>query len=167
MDVDAPPFDGGRGPPPTDDGGGGDPAQKRPPSRPTVPGPRRQTALNGRIEQLGLSSLLVMMEMERKDGVLSLRDADTETVGRIFLRGGQVVSSKLDSDPQRDGKECVYSMLAWKKGTFSFSATKVDMEDTVKSSTTHLLMEGARLIDEAARDGDSDEEDLLGDLDGP
>jgi len=123
---------------------------------PGTPGSRRTTALNGRLEQLGLSSLLVMMEMERKDGVLSLRDSDTGMVGRIFLRGGQVISAKLDEKPDQDGKQCVYTMLAWKAGTFSFSATRVDMEDTINSSTTHLLMEGARLIDEAARGGSDD-----------
>lgn len=113
--------------------------------------PRRTTALNGRLEQLQLSSLLVMMEMERKDGILSLKDSRTGTVGRIFLRGGQVIAAKL-SKSNMAGKESVYEMLSWKAGTFSFNATEVDMEDEIKSSTTHLLMEGARLIDEANRD---------------
>lgn len=126
---------------------------------PGTPGSRRTTALNGRLEQLGLSSLLVMMEMERKDGVLSLRDSDSGMVGRIFLRGGQVISARLDEKPDLDGKQCVYTMLAWKAGTFSFSATRVDMEDTINSSTTHLLMEGARLIDEAARGPGPDDSD--------
>jgi CheY-like chemotaxis protein len=113
---------------------------------------RRQTALNGRLEQLGLSSLLVMMEMERKDGVLSVKNREGGAVGRIFLRGGQVVSARLDGLDALSGKQSVYEMLAWDAGTFSFSATKVDMEDSIQSSTTHLLMEGARLIDEAKRD---------------
>lgn len=99
-----------------------------------------------------------MMEMERKDGVLSLRDSDSAMVGRIFLRRGQVISAKLDEAPDKPGKNCVYDMLAWQAGTFSFSATKVDMEDKINSSTTHLLMEGARRIDEANRDGDSDDD---------
>jgi CheY-like chemotaxis protein len=115
-------------------------------------GPRHTTALNGKLEQLGLSSLLVMMEMERKDGVLSLKNGEGGIVGRIFLRAGQVVSAKLDGLKALGGRECVYEMLSWTSGTFSFSATKVDMQDTVNSSTTHLLMEGARLIDEANRD---------------
>jgi CheY-like chemotaxis protein len=115
--------------------------------------PRRSTALNGRLEQLGLSSLLVMMEMERKDGVLTLKDAKSGDIGRIFLRRGQVVCARLDEAPERDDKECVYEMLVWRGGTFSFNAMDVEMEDTVQSSTTHLLMEGARLIDEANRDG--------------
>lgn len=115
-------------------------------------GTRHTTALNGKLEQLGLSSLLVMMEMERKDGVLSLKNGEGGMVGRIFLRAGQVVSAKLDGLKALGGRECVYEMLSWTSGTFSFSATKVDMQDTVNSSTTHLLMEGARLIDEANRD---------------
>ena len=45
----------------------------------------------------------------------------------------------------------VYEMLTWKAGAFSFNAMEVDMDDTVQSSTTHLLMEGARRIDEANR----------------
>jgi CheY-like chemotaxis protein len=114
--------------------------------------PRRSTALNGRLEQLGLSSLLVMMEMERKDGVLTLKDAKSGDVGRIFLRRGQVVCARLDDVADRDDKECVYEMLVWREGTFSFNAMEVEMEDTVQSSTTHLLMEGARLIDEANRE---------------
>jgi CheY-like chemotaxis protein len=113
---------------------------------------RRTTALNGRLEQLGLSSLLVMMEMERKDGVLSLKNREGGAVGRIFLRQGQVISAKLDGLDALGGKQSVYEMLSWAAGTFSFSATKVDMEDSIQSSTTHLLMEGARLIDEANRD---------------
>jgi CheY-like chemotaxis protein len=119
----------------------------------SFPAQRRTTALNGRLEQLGLSSLLVMMEMERKDGVLSLKQTDSSDVGRIFMRGGQVVCAKLDEHPELGGRECVYAMLRWKQGTFSFNAMEVDMEDSVRSSTTHLLMEGARLIDEANRGG--------------
>ncbi len=110
---------------------------------------RRTTALNGRLEQLQLSSLLVMMEMERKAGLLSLKDSRTGVIGRIFLRRGQVICAKLGETDT--GKECVYDMLSWTAGTFSFNAMEVDMEDTINSSTTHLLMEGARLIDEANR----------------
>ena len=96
-----------------------------------------------------------MMEMERKQGVLSLAEANSEILGKLFLRGGRVIAAELESHPGLDGKECVYRMLAWKAGTFSFSACTIDAEDTVQASTTHLLMEGARLIDEAGRDDES------------
>lgn len=115
-------------------------------------GAMKRTGLSGRLEQLGLSSLLVMMEMERKDGVLQLQRAEDKTVGRIFLRKGQVIQSTIDKDPeQRGGRETVYHMLTWAKGRFHFTAMDVEMEDLVRTSTTSLLMEGARLIDEANR----------------
>ncbi len=115
-------------------------------------GAMKRTGLSGRLEQLGLSSLLVMMEMERKDGVLQIQHGEDKRVGRIFLRRGQVIQSKIDKDDvARDGRHCVYEMLTWQKGRFHFTAMDVDMEDQVQTSTTSLLMEGARLIDEANR----------------
>ena len=92
-----------------------------------------------------------MMEMERKGGVLSLHFTEDRRVGRIFLRNGKVLHAKIDRNPELDGRECVYEMLRWQKGKFSFSAMQVDMEDKIQTSTTSLLMEGARLIDEANR----------------
>lgn len=120
----------------------------------SFPAQRRSTAMSGRLEQLGLSSLLVMMEMERKGGVVTLKELESGVVGRIFLRAGQVVSARLDARPDLDGHQAVFAMLTWRAGAFSFNAMEVDMEDTIRTSTTHLLMEGARLIDEAKRDGE-------------
>ena len=115
-------------------------------------GAMKRTGLSGRLEQLGLSSLLVMMEMERKDGVLQLQNSEDKRVGRIFIRRGQVIKAGIDKDPEgRDGPNSVYHMLTWAKGRFHFTAMEVDMEDTIQTSTTSLLMEGARLIDEANR----------------
>ncbi len=131
----------------TDDGGHLTPSG-------SFPAQHRNTAMSGRLEQLGLSSLLVMMEMERKDGLLTLKEMETGDVGRIFLRAGHVVSARIDQHAGLDGRQSIYAMLAWRAGAFSFNAMEVDMEDTVQSSTTHLLMEGARLIDEAKRESD-------------
>lgn len=119
----------------------------------SFPAQRRTTAMSGRLEQLGLSSLLVMMEMERKDGVITLKELESGEIGRIFLRTGQVVSARVDARGELDGRASVYTMLTWRAGAFSFNAMEVDMEDTVQATTTHLLMEGARLIDEANRGG--------------
>lgn len=119
----------------------------------SFPAQRRNTAMSGRLEQLGLSSLLVMMEMERKDGVITLKELESGDVGRIFLRGGSVVSARVDNRGELDGRASVYTMLTWRAGAFSFNAMEVEMADTVNSTTTHLLMEGARLMDESNREG--------------
>ena len=44
--------------------------------------------------------------------------------------------------------ECVYYLLTWGAGEFEFTACLVEGADRVAVSTTHLLMEGARLMDE-------------------
>jgi CheY-like chemotaxis protein len=117
-----------------------------------VPG-KKTAGIHGTLEQLGLSSLLVMVEMERKSGILRLERVGA--TGRIFCREGKVIAARLDGDraptASRRGAQAVYHLLTWSEGRFDFSAVDVDMEDEVQSSTTHLLMEGARLIDEGKR----------------
>ena len=129
--------------------------RRAPVEPPPIPGagPKKPAGIHGTLEQLGLSSLLVMIEMERKSGILRLEKLGV--TGRIFCREGRVIAARLDGDRAppnaRKGAEAVYHMLTWADGRFDFGAVDVDMEDEVNSSTTHLLMEGARLIDEGKR----------------
>jgi hypothetical protein len=44
--------------------------------------------------------------------------------------------------------ECVYYLLKWSEGRFEFKPGDVASEDRVGASTTQLLMEGARRLDE-------------------
>jgi CheY-like chemotaxis protein len=122
-------------------------AAKAPVSTRSIP------ALRGSLDQLGLSSLLVMMEMERKSGVLQLERPGV--IGRLFVRDGRVVAARLEGphapDDARTGAETVYHVLTWSDGDFEFSAVEVLMEDEMQTSTTHLLMEAARLMDELRR----------------
>jgi CheY-like chemotaxis protein len=107
--------------------------------------------IHGSLDQLGLSSLLIVLEMERKSGVLVLNrtDAGVPETGRVFIRAGRVARVRIDGKPNPKNHQAIYYMLTWSEGSFEFSALEVDMEDEVKTSTTALLMEGARRIDEA------------------
>jgi DNA-binding response OmpR family regulator len=104
--------------------------------------------LAGSLHQLGLSALLTVLEMERKSGVLTLNDEGT--AGRIFLRDGRVVGARLDGDDLANA-ECVFHLLGWTDGRFEFAEVPVDMDDEIGSTTTHLLIEGARRLDELQR----------------
>jgi CheY-like chemotaxis protein len=129
-----------------------DEVMRAPMEPPPLPG-KKPAGIHGTLEQLGLSSLLVMIEMERKSGILRLERLGA--TGRVFCREGRVIAARLDGDRApahaRKGAESVYHLLTWVDGRFDFSAVDVDMEDEVQSTTTHLLMEGARLIDEGKR----------------
>ncbi len=121
------------------------------PVDPAKPGAKAPPGIHGSLDQLGLSSLLIVLEMERKSGVLVLArtgDGAPET-GRVFIRSGRVARVRIDGKPSPKNHQAVYYMLTWSEGTFEFTSLEVDMDDEVKTSTTALLMEGARRIDEA------------------
>lgn len=107
------------------------------------------SSLRGDLSQVGLSSLLVLIEMERKTGLLQLR-APNGPSAQVLVREGRVVHARLDDVEEPVDAECVYYLLTWGAGEFEFTACLVEGADRVSSSTTHLLMEGARLMDEAS-----------------
>ena len=107
------------------------------------------SGLRGDLSQVGLSSLLVLIEMERKTGLLQLRAPEEGLSAQILVRDGKVVHARLDDAEEPVDAECVYYLLTWGAGEFEFIACLVEGVDRVTVSTTHLLMEGARLMDEA------------------
>jgi len=105
------------------------------------------SGLRGDLSQVGLSSLLVLIEMERKTGLLQLRAPEGPSA-QILVREGKVVHARLDETDEPVDAACVYYLLTWGAGHFEFVSCVVEGVDRVNESTTHLLMEGARLIDE-------------------
>jgi hypothetical protein len=106
--------------------------------------------LKGDLGQIGLSALLTLVELERKTGMLTLRG--TSTVAQILVRDGRVVHARLEDAADPVDVECVYHLLSWSGGSFEFLACDVEGPDRVQTATMHLLMEGARLIDEQNRE---------------
>jgi CheY-like chemotaxis protein len=111
------------------------------------PPPVPRVGLAGTLGQVGLSSLLTLLELERKSGILVVT-AKTGEVVRIFIDNGRVVQAFLEGRDELRHAEVVYFALRWSEGTFSFTSLEVEMDDEIESTTTHLLMEGARRIDE-------------------
>ena len=105
--------------------------------------------IRGTLDQIGLSSLLVMMEMERKSGILVVRNQTD--AARLFLKLGRILAARFDNRSEPRGAKAIFEILSWTTGKFDFSALEVDMEDEIGSSTTHLMLEGARLLDESTQ----------------
>jgi two-component system OmpR family response regulator len=124
------------------------PQGTRPPGRIEPEGARR-TVLSGALEEFGLSSVLIVLELERKSGVVILRAP--QSVGRIYLRQGRVVRAQIEGSERR-GQLAVYDLLGWPRGRFEFNVGEVSGEDEIGSSTSFLLLEGARLQDERDHD---------------
>jgi two-component system OmpR family response regulator len=117
-------------------------------TRPSA-GHRPLSALRGALDQVSLSSVLTILEMERKTGIL-LCERETG-VARLFVRKGHVVRADTDQ-PRLTGATAVYEALTWKSGSFDFLLGDIGGVDEIQSSTTFLLLEGARRIDEANED---------------
>jgi hypothetical protein len=104
--------------------------------------------MRGEIDQISLASVLTILEMERKTGLLLLERPSG--VARLYLRRGRVVRAEIE-EPRLVGAAAVYEVLAWAEGAFDFLAGDVGGVDDIQTSTTFLLIEGARRLDEARR----------------
>ncbi|HVR63867.1 MAG TPA: DUF4388 domain-containing protein [Polyangia bacterium] len=107
-----------------------------------------RASLHGGLDQIGVGTLLTILDMERRSGVLLIRRQGE--LGRLWLRQGSVVRARVDGLAARAGKPAVYYLLAWDDGRFELSAGEVDVADEIETPTTYLLMEAARRVDEAA-----------------
>jgi len=92
--------------------------------------------------------LMQSLEMGQKSCKLSVRrGADT---CEMFFSGGQCKDARLGNV---EGEPAVYEAVSWAGGEFEIDFNVAPTRSTISRSTTGLLMEGLRLIDEASRDG--------------
>lgn len=116
--------------------------------RPSEGGPNTDRfGFAGSLADISFTALLSFLDMERKTGMLIVRDRDER--GRVFVRDGRVISARLDRGPALSNAEAVYWMLRWSNGKFEFRSLTIEMDDEVKCPTAFLVLEGARRLDEA------------------
>jgi DNA-binding response OmpR family regulator len=106
--------------------------------------------LDGHLAEVSLATVLGLVEREHKTGRLTLRDTAGGEL-EILIRDGFVVQATIANGGDLPVVHCIRRALAWRDGTFRFVACDVDATDDVQMSTTHLLLESARLGDEATR----------------
>ena len=108
-----------------------------------------RVVLRGALAELGLPSLLTMFEQERKSGQLALtRD---QVVAWIDFVEGKIVRAR-STEIEADSRSVMMNVLDWQAGYFELlSGTAAIAKPDLDSSVTHLLLEHARLRDEATR----------------
>lgn len=104
--------------------------------------------LRGVLTELGLPSLLTMLEQDRKSGNLMV--TRNEIIAWIAFSQGRIIRAR-SSEPAPDARSVLMSVLDWSDGYFELSSgAPVDAAE-IDESVTHLLIEHARRRDEAAR----------------
>lgn len=109
----------------------------------------RPGVIQGHLEEMSMTDLLQSLEMGQKSCRLVVRKG-TER-GELYFSGGQCRDAKIDNV---DGDDAVYKVILWTEGEFEidFNAANASTRTTTTKTTTGLLMEAMRLMDEASRD---------------
>jgi CheY-like chemotaxis protein len=109
----------------------------------------RPGVIQGRLEEMSMIDLLQSLEMGQKSCRLVVHKGN-ET-GELYFASGQCRDAKIGKFV---GDDAVYKVLLWTEGEFEidFNAANASSNTTTTRSTTGLLMEAMRLMDEASRD---------------
>jgi two-component system phosphate regulon response regulator PhoB len=113
----------------------------------------RPGVIQGRLEEMSILDLMQSLEMGQKSCRLTIRRGD-ET-GELFFSSGQCTDAKLGAS---EGEAVVYQVVRWPDGEFEIDFNSAPTRSTISRTTTGLLMEALRLMDEQTRDGAESEE---------
>jgi CheY-like chemotaxis protein len=103
--------------------------------------------IQGRLEEMSIVDLMQSLEMGQKFCRLTVRNGN-ETC-ELYFGGGQCADAKLGS---LEGEEAVFQVVRWPSGEFEIDFNSAPTRTTVSRTTTGLLMEALRLMDEARDD---------------
>ncbi|MEO7095121.1 MAG: response regulator, partial [Polyangiales bacterium] len=108
-----------------------------------------RVVLRGALTEVNLPSLMTMFEQERKSGQLSV--TREQSVAWIDFVEGRIVRARSNSN--EDSRAVIMDVLDWQAGYFELSAGAAPIAATgdLEGTVTHLLLEHARLRDEAMR----------------
>lgn len=102
--------------------------------------------IRGHVEQVPLVDILQLLAMNRRSGVLTLT---TESgAGELQLADGEVIDAAFR---KLAGEKALYRMLGERAGHFAFTQGEPVSTRRIQSTTSMLLMEAMRQVDELAR----------------
>jgi len=107
----------------------------------------RPGVIQGRLEEMGITDLMQSLEMGQKSCRLTLSRGSEQC--ELFFVAGQCKHALLGA---LEGDPAVYEAVNWTEGEFEIDFSAASDRTSTTRSTTGLLMEAMRLLDEAHRD---------------
>lgn len=121
-------------------------------------------SLAGTLDQMPLPDLLQTSSANGRTGRIDLEggkgDGHVHT-GRIWMRDGRLVDAALRTESSSNrtgptdadlvGRDALYRLLTWTEGRFALVAVDVDLPDRIQDSTSFLLLDAMRQVDEDRR----------------
>ena len=117
----------------------------------------------GRLSMISAVDLIQTLNASRRTGSLSLALGGQEC--RLCFSQGEVIGAVLGG---LEGEEAFFELLSWPDGDFCFEQSESvdEVAGAIERSTTGLLMEGLRRMDEAERQAGAAEEPPADDVSG-
>jgi CheY-like chemotaxis protein len=109
----------------------------------------RPGVIQGRLEEMSIVDLMQSIEIGQKSCRLTVHREGEQA--ELFFASGQCRDAKTG---KLEGDDAVFRVVGWTEGEFEidFNAANALSRNTTTRSTTALLMEAMRLMDEANRD---------------
>jgi len=104
----------------------------------------------GTVAGVDIIDMVQAFALMGKSVILSCRDLKTKKEGVIVFKNGEIVDAKTGS---KRGEEALYDILSWKDGVFETQKYVEEPERTINAPVDLLLLNFARLKDEAAEEG--------------
>ena len=106
----------------------------------------RPGVIQGRIEEMSVPELMQSLEMGQKSCRLTLRHNGDSA--ELYFTAGQCKHARMGA---AEGDGVVYQTVNWADGEFEIEFSVNSDRETTTHSTTGLLMEAMRLMDEASQ----------------
>ena len=100
----------------------------------------------GLLSEMSLIDWMQSLEQGRKTCMLQLRSG--KETAKLYFTRGQVTHAECGP---LQGDSAVYKVLTWAEGEWEVDFSKTSDQRTTTMSTTGLMMEGLRMLDEANR----------------
>lgn len=104
----------------------------------------RPGVIQGRLEEMSMLDLMQSIEMGQKTCKLTVRSGSNAC--QIYFAGGQCQDAQSGAI---EGELAVYEAVRWSAGEFEIDFNAAPSRTTIERSTTGLLMEALRLMDES------------------
>jgi CheY-like chemotaxis protein/Tfp pilus assembly protein PilZ len=113
--------------------------------------PAETTMMSGNLAEISIPTLLSLLDFERKSGILLLLHGNR--AARVFVAEGRIVKAET-GDAGGSPIERMMQILDWTSGSFEFTSCEVVGSDEIGVGTSALLLEHARIRDEARHGSD-------------
>jgi CheY-like chemotaxis protein len=107
----------------------------------------RPGVIQGRLEEMSMLDLMQSIEMGQKTCKLTVRNGGSAC--EIYFAGGQCQDAQLGKEK---GEPAIYEAIRWPAGEFEIDFNATPSRTTIERSTTGVLMEAMRLMDESQQE---------------